>query len=476
MEGIYFIMFIFLCISVVDKIRKNKHGYGQDFDTGIATMGPVAMCLIGMYGLGTYLVENNTEHIANLSNIMPFDPSLIIGMLLASDFGSLPICLGMADTRAMGLFSGIALGATIGASISFSIPSCLAAIKGKKDTEHFLIGAAIGIATILPGACISGLVYEVNGIELIINCIPLALICLALIAGFMLSPKKTSAALGAFGNIVMAICTICFAIVSFGILFPERAFIDSVTLGDAVLSTAKMAIIIVGSLSFTKFAIRHFNPLLKFLANLMKTNEYAVVGLVLSLTTCIAMIPIYKLMDRRGQKINAAFAISGSFIIGGQMSYCSIFTTSEEMVGFFICKIISGILAISVVCMLDTARSRTMYSIELYNKLNENTRRAIMVNSNENSVNISLSCSNKLLEAMGNNPELNAAVNAVIERFFNSDWGYVSEDAMAENDKVILVRQGKIEAEYKTDQCDFSVEMTFSDKENASVMVDFLEE
>ena len=38
---IIFIMMIFMIVGAVDKIRGNKHGYGEQFDEGFMAMGPL---------------------------------------------------------------------------------------------------------------------------------------------------------------------------------------------------------------------------------------------------------------------------------------------------------------------------------------------------------------------------------------------------------------------------------------------------
>ena len=44
---IILVMMIFMIVGAVDKIRGNKHGYGEQFEEGFNAMGPLAMAMAG---------------------------------------------------------------------------------------------------------------------------------------------------------------------------------------------------------------------------------------------------------------------------------------------------------------------------------------------------------------------------------------------------------------------------------------------
>lgn len=45
---IILVMMIFMIVGAVDKIRGNKHGYGEQFEEGFNAMGPLAMAMAGV--------------------------------------------------------------------------------------------------------------------------------------------------------------------------------------------------------------------------------------------------------------------------------------------------------------------------------------------------------------------------------------------------------------------------------------------
>lgn len=57
------------------------------------------------------------------------------------------------------------------------------------------------------------------------------------------------------------------------------------------------------------------------------------------------MLGVYDKMNWKGQIINAAFTVSGSFVFGGQLGYVS--SLSQESVNaFIVAKLVGGISAI----------------------------------------------------------------------------------------------------------------------------------
>lgn len=45
---IMLLMMVFMIVGGVDKIRGNKHGYGEAFDNGFHAMGPLAISMVGV--------------------------------------------------------------------------------------------------------------------------------------------------------------------------------------------------------------------------------------------------------------------------------------------------------------------------------------------------------------------------------------------------------------------------------------------
>ncbi len=97
-------------------------------------------------------------------------------------------------------------------------------------------------------------------------------------------------------------------------------------------------------------------------------NSASVMGLLLSLGTSIAMIPLFSQMDRKGKMMNAAFSVSGAYVLGGQLGFISSVVDGNGVIIYMISKIIAGLLAI--VFVLIFYREEKCQWMRWKNKLN----------------------------------------------------------------------------------------------------------
>lgn len=354
MNAVIAFLLFFAAIGLIDKILGNRFRYGEEFDKGIDLMGPMALALVGIYCIGVYAAEANAEAIASFSAFLPFDASVIVGSLLAPDMGGLPVSLQIAETREIGVFAGMLLSTTVGVTVCFQLPVCMSGIKDKNDIGILMKGFIIGLAVIPPGIIIGGFMLGLTVSELFWNFLPILVLCGVLLLGFKISANVTSSILTLFGNLVRVLSLVLFAVVIIGAYVPTLSLADYDLVADAFISVGKMASVVCGSLVFSKIALKLFERPFKYIAALMKTNEYAVIGLILSLTTTFAMLPLFPKMDTRGKLLNAAFSVGGAYLLGGQMAFVSSLTTGWEITVFFVTKIIVGICAVLAACLIKT--------------------------------------------------------------------------------------------------------------------------
>ena len=91
--------------------------------------------------------------------------------------------------------------------------------------------------------------------------------------------------------------------------------------------------------------LRFFQKGISRIAGWLGVNSYSVVGLIISLATCISMIPMMEKMDDRGKVMNAAFAVSGSFVLGGQLAFIASVEPPSVVSAFIAAKLVGGICA-----------------------------------------------------------------------------------------------------------------------------------
>ena len=83
---IIFIMMIFMIVGAVDKIRGNKHGYGEQFDEGFNAMGPLAIAMAGVVAAAPVLAIILKPVIVPLYQLVGADSSMFATTLLACEW------------------------------------------------------------------------------------------------------------------------------------------------------------------------------------------------------------------------------------------------------------------------------------------------------------------------------------------------------------------------------------------------------
>ncbi|MBR6503528.1 MAG: ethanolamine utilization protein EutH [Firmicutes bacterium] len=347
------VLLVFAAIGLLDKIMSGRWHLSPEFDKGLELMGSIALSVVGLYCMGVYLSERFADPIARLAAVLPFDPSVIVGSLLCPDTGALPVALQIASSRPVALYCGMVLSTAVGVTISFNLPACLNTLRSKEDFSLMMEGVIIGLITIFPGAVAGALVLRLPMSDFIRNTIPILVLCVILALGLKASARMTTSILTIFANIIRAISLVFFAMVILGVFVPRFALASPDLVADAFISVGKMMAVVCGAMVFSKLLMTFCKGPLHRLAELLGTNEYAVNGLILSMVTVFAMLPLFPKMDRRGKLINAAFSVAGAYIIGSQMAFVSGFTRGGEIAAYFVMKAIAGVIGILMVCLIE---------------------------------------------------------------------------------------------------------------------------
>ena len=122
------ILLILAAAGLADQGTGGRLGLSYSFGQGVASMGGLAVSLVGIYCLGITALQANAAGVAALESLLPFDPSVLVGCVLAPDLGGWSIAKGMASGEAMGRFSGVIVSSTLGCAVSFVLPLSLAAV------------------------------------------------------------------------------------------------------------------------------------------------------------------------------------------------------------------------------------------------------------------------------------------------------------------------------------------------------------
>ena len=356
---IMFIMMIFMIVGAIDKIRGNKHGYGEKFEEGFNAMGPLALAMAGVVAAAPVLAIILKPIIVPIYELLGADPSMFATTLLACDMGGYPLAMELASNQAVGNYAGLILGTMMGPTLVFTIPVALSIIK-KKDRPYLGAGVLAGMITIPIGCIVGGLVmnmtqYKIGMGTILVNLIPVIIIAGLIVLGLWFKPGKMINGFNKFGTGVTVVITILTMIAVFeyqtGIKLPlfnlmvEPDAAGTIPLESGLLTCGQIAIVLIGAFPMVLWITRTFGKALNALGRRFGMDENGSAGLVATLANNIAMFNIMDQMNAKGKLLNVAFAVSAAFVFGDHLGFTA-GVNSEMIFPVIVGKLVAGITAL----------------------------------------------------------------------------------------------------------------------------------
>lgn len=341
---ILYLIGAFFLIGGFDYILGCPLKLGEKFQEGIKAMGALGFGMIGIYSLAPILSGFISTAIIPLCKLFHFDPSIFPSALLAVDMGGYQIAGKLALTKQMGLFSGIIIASTLGATISFSIPVALGLLS-KEDEIYFSKGVMIGIITIPAGCLAAGLWQGINFSALIWNLVPILIFAVALAIGILKIPDILMKAFNIFGKLIMGLSVIGLMLQGVLILFGIKIISGLAPFSEAAFIVGKISLVLAGAYPMMSLITRIFKNSFEKIGKKIKVNSASAAGIIGGLANNLLIFGTYKEMDPKGKVVCTAFAVSGAFVFGGQFGFVS-GVAPEMLGGFVIAKFTSGILSI----------------------------------------------------------------------------------------------------------------------------------
>lgn len=164
-------MAVFMVIGAADKaLFNNRFGYGEEFERGLAAMGPLAMCLVGIMCAAPAVGRAVAPALSPLFTAIGSDPSVAAGMIFGIDSGGLTLSIALASTREAAMLSGLGLAASMGCIITYALPVSLS-MCAPESRPAVAKGLAAGIAaapvSLFGVAAVSG--YSLTDADLFIT-------------------------------------------------------------------------------------------------------------------------------------------------------------------------------------------------------------------------------------------------------------------------------------------------------------------
>lgn len=345
-----YVMLGFSLLGGIDKLLNNRFGLGIKFDEGFKAMGSLALTIIGIYSLSPVIARGILPLLGPLSTWMNVDPSVFVSSILATDLGAFNTSVEIARDPAIGVFNGAILASTLGATISFTVPVAINLIT-EDDFQYFAKGILAGIVTVPLGMVVSGLMLEIGIMKILWNLLPVMVFSLIIAYGLIKSQEKTMFLFRWLGKLILGLSTfgLILGILDFslGIVLIEGL----ISLEEATILVLSISIVLSGAYPMLYFLSRGLNRVLRQVTERYDIDDFSILGLFSSLASCLPMLGVYHEMNWKGKILNAAFAVSGAYVFGGQLGYVT--SVAPQAVNAFITgKLAAGVTSIFVALYL----------------------------------------------------------------------------------------------------------------------------
>lgn len=352
------IMTAFAIFGMIDLLfLKNKYGVGEEFKKGIELIGPLCLSIVGIISsvpLITFVIQNT---ISVVYEKIGLDPSLAVTSILAIDMGGFQIAMQVAKTELIGKWAGIVYGSMMGATIVFSIPVGLSAIK-KKDIQPFAKGILFGISAIPFGAFIGGLMIGVPILTILINLIPPIIFSIIIIVCLILWPNGTTRVFKWFSVFVNIFGMTCLAIAMVkDLVLTQIANTGAFNLDDVpfinmfdptsngIGVAGAVGLVLSGALPFIVILNKALKKPLDKLTEKTKGTDYGISGFLLSAANNMAMFVNIEKMNEKEKVYNVAFSVCAAFVIGDHLAFTAA-NASDMILPMMVSKLVAGIIAV----------------------------------------------------------------------------------------------------------------------------------
>lgn len=360
---ILYVIFIFAVLGCLDKVTGNKFGLGKKFDEGFMAMGNLSLAIIGIYALAPVLTNGLSRVITPIFSMLGADPSIFPASILACDMGGYISSVKIAQTKELGLFSGLILSSMLGATTIFTIPIGAGTIE-KEDYPFFTKGILAGMVTIPIGCIVGGMMSGISFQVLLPNLLPIIIMSSLLGIGLTKWPNKMISAFRLFSKIIVItgaiglIISILHQLTGITLLKGMEPFTEGLKIVGSIV------VVLAGAYPMMHVITKMLKGPLSILGNRIGIGEKAVAGIIIALANNIPAFILLKDMDDRGKIICSAFAVSGAFTFGGQLGFVA--SIDQTMIApFVLAKLTAGISAVALAFLL-TRDMQELHNASVY--------------------------------------------------------------------------------------------------------------
>nr|WP_202412470.1 ethanolamine utilization protein EutH [Halobacillus litoralis] len=367
-DAILIVMCIFMVLGALDYyVLNHRLSLGWRFYEAFMMMGPLALSMVGIISLAPVLSQWLAPVITPLFLWFGADPSMFASMMLAIDMGAYPLAESLALEEEAATFSWALLGTMMGPTLVFTIPVALTIVK-KEDRPYFSKGILAGLVTVPIGCFVGGALAGYEAVWMLRNLTPAILLSACIGVGLWLFTNATIRLFSYFGKtieivIITGLTLIIIETLTGFIVLPGMA-----PLSEGVVIVGRITVTLAGAYPLVAFINQRGEQWIGQLSEKLGMKPTSLTGLIASTAHHLPMLATMKDMDERGKTVNAAFAVSGAFVIGSHFAFVA--SVDKDMIfPVLIGKLTAGGLAVGLALWM-TRESKSVSSrvSPLYNE------------------------------------------------------------------------------------------------------------
>ena len=351
-------MACFGVLGAIDYLIGNKFGIGCEFDRAFKLLGVMALTMVGMIVLAPTIGVLLTPVLDAICSVIPIDPSVVAGSLLANDMGGYPLASVLATTTGGGIFNGLVVGSMLGATVSFTLPFILTSVKKEKH-QLVILGLLCGICVIPVGSIVSAIILGLNITEILMSVLPLLVICILLALLLWFFPKFCLKAFTIFGHIIRVIIIFGLVVGIFETMTGWDIIPYNAPVMDGVTVIFNATSFMMGAFTLINILSRLLSRPLRAFGKKLGINEVSAMGFIGTLATNVTTFASADKMDDKGLVLNSAFAVSASWALCGHLAY-TMSTVPDALPAVLAGKLISGIVGLVVALLLYKTLSKKL--------------------------------------------------------------------------------------------------------------------
>lgn len=351
-KAVIAIMAFFMTIGAIDKaLFDGRYGYGKEFEKGLNTMGPLTLLMVGIMCVAPALGKTLGPALSSFFLSIGSDPALFPGLLFGVDAGGLPLAQALAKhPEAVGIF-GIGLCSTLACIMTLPLPFSLA-VAQEKSRPYIAKGLVAGIIA-SPFSMVGVALACHYDLVLTLQLGAPAFLAAAVLALFLIFfQRATVRVFMGLGRLMIGAFALLLAIAVLEHYYPITLIPGMAKIEPQLTIVGEIGIMLAGAYPMVYFVRRYFSKGLRFLANRMKIDENATLGMLVSIANPLPMYAMVDSMTNRGKVICSAFAGPVLCMLGDHLGFMSAYYP-EGIVALLAGKSLAAVVALAIALILE---------------------------------------------------------------------------------------------------------------------------